>query len=214
MGLMYTFALLLLPFLAATFSLSDKKALATFIIGVFVGTVLCAALAVLFFSHRVVEASFFQNFLFYARTQYSLPLFSLYIVYKLASHKRAHKEYAFYTTYRFSFMLGAFSIFMPWTIIREAGANLSIFELFIKPLLYFSMLTVFCAKIHQSFRLRTPLAIVASVISLVVPPAINTLWLLTTDIFLVYIISAIFVAYGVILFLRHFLLEKDDSPNQ
>lgn len=207
---MYTFTIAILPLAAFLFVSYDKKAFATFMTGIFIGTLVCAVIAILTFSHRVAEDSFLQNFLFYCRTQYSLPLFALYITYKLASHKRAHLEYAFYTTYRLSFMLGAFAIFTPYTIIREASANLSIFELFIKPLLYFSMLSIFCAKIHQSFRLRTPLAIVASVIALFAPPAINTFWLLSTNTILLYAISALFICYGVVLFIRNFLLKAEE----
>lgn len=110
-------------------------------------------------------------------------------------------------------MLGAFAIFCPYTIIREATVNLSIFELFVKPLLYFSMLSIFCAKIHQSFRLRTPLAIVASVISLAAPPALNTLWLLSTNLTILYTLCALFITYGIIIFIRNFLLHPTTSDN-
>lgn len=204
---MYTFTILLLPFVATLFMFCDKKSLCTFMLGVFSGTFLSFGYAVLAFRHREVEFSAFQNFLYYFVVEYSLPLLVFYFLYKASSHRAAHDEPRFYTTYRLSFMLGVFAIYAPYCIISTSKI-FSAFELFLKPGLYFAMLVIFCAKVHQSFRLRTPLAIVVTILSLVIPPMINMVWLLRGLDLYVRLASGVFIVYALILFVKKFLLVE------
>lgn len=172
------------------------------------------AIWVLTFRHRVAESSFLQNFLYFAKTQYSLPLFIFYLIYKGASHKAARANSAFYKDIRLAFLFGVYSVFAPFNIFCAHQAVFSPFELFCVPLLYFSMLVIFVSKIHEAFRVHPPVTICLALISLVAPPAIHALWVLNELPILMYTLFALFLSYGVALFILKFLhIKKSEEPS-
>lgn len=182
---------------------SRDNTISPVVVGTFVGVCVCMFIAFFSFKHRIPEYSFGINFLYYALIEYVLPLILLYVSYFFVS--KDSLEFRIKTF--FPITASFFSIYMPYCILSSADAAFSFFDLFVKPVVFLSMLIIsayfvfFIAKVACERNVKK--IIILSVLfslALFVPPFFNTIWLLKIMLPIVYLGSVIYSVFAIILF--------------
>lgn len=150
---MYLFLLVAFPAFCLGWFLSLPKYdrtsfIAPLIGGMLTGVVVCTIKAFFIFSNHVWSASFMGTFVYLFFVETLLPCVLLYTVFNLFS-----KDDGSYRADSFLPLLSAFySIFLPFRVIT-LGEPLTVFPLFVKPILYISAIALMATFIHRVFDL-------------------------------------------------------------
>ncbi len=177
---MLTFLILLFPLSIASYC-AVKKQKEDFIpicIGLISGILVCAFKIVFVYSHRLVPASFLENFLFYFINQTFLPVLVLYGVFVLVSKDDCNFKLQSF----FPLMAAFYASYLPYTIIRNSTSVYLAFDIFTKPLLFLSLIInlsllltlIVNAKNNKNTKLFL-LNILLFTIAIILPAVIETL---------------------------------------
>jgi len=165
------------------------------IAGFLAGVLVTTTRAALSFMHRAIPYSFMQNFLYYSVCEYILPAVALFVAYFLVAKDTTEFKVKSF----FPLMTAFYAAYMPYCIIASAD-SFYFFTLFGKPALILAMLILYSKTIvtlYKNVREKSKNKLVRSVILLgqaaLVPPCVETLWLLNSAPFAVSLLSAAYI---------------------
>ena len=206
---MLTFLLLLMSLLLGIYCAykKDGRNVLVISIGTVVAVLLCTIKSMFFFSHRVVPYSFGMN-LYHHFIQGILPLALLIIIYFLLTKGNFGEKVEFI----FPLIASFFMVYLPYFAMNSVESSVySSYVLFIRPIIYGSMLIYisYCLNYINKF-LTNKIILIAMIllliVSLALPVVFDSLYDIGKIVNLVYIFAIIYsvipVAYSVFLFLK------------
>lgn len=136
---MLLFLLLLLPLSLIGYYLykKDSKLIIVIAIGFLSSIIICAINFFFQFSHRIVPFSFWLNFVYYVEKLGLLPISIIYLIFILLTKDSFKDKIYFYIP----LMLSYYMVLIPYNVISSTESNVySGFDIFIKPIIYLSMI--------------------------------------------------------------------------
>lgn len=136
---MLLFLLLLFPLSLAGYYLykKDSKLIMVIVIGFLSSLIVCAINFFFKFSHRIVPYSFWLNFVYYVEKLGLLPITIIYLIFILLTKDSFKDKIDFYIP----LMLSYYMVLIPYNVISSTESNVySGFDIFIKPIIYLSMI--------------------------------------------------------------------------
>lgn len=211
---MFLFLILLFPTVLCFCCFHSTKKIYGFLVaaGAFLGILASGATALFSYMHRIPEFSVCSNFFYYFLKEYVLPLILVYALYFFTTKDSVEfKIKAF-----FPVAAAFYAIYMPYCVIASSSAAFSFFQLFAKPVLMLSEVfmasffayRIYCAAVSKDISRIIVLSFFA-VVMLVIPPALETMYLLCIALPVVYIIAVIFALFALVLFFIN--SRKDDG---
>ena len=170
------------------------------ITGFLAGVLVTMARAAFSFMHRAIPYSFMQNFLYYSVGEYTFPAVALFVAYFLVAKDAPEFKIKSF----FPLTTAFYAAYMPYCIIASAE-SFYFFTLFVKPVLILAMLILYSKTIftiYKNIREKSKNKVVHSFVLLglaaLVPPCIETLWLLNSAPFAVSLLSAAYIFSAVV----------------
>lgn len=202
---MFLFLILLFPTALYFCCSHSSKKIYGFLVatGAFLGILASGGTALFSYMHRIPEFSVVSNFFYYFLKEYVLPLILIYALYFFAT-----KDSVEFKVKSFFPVVAAFyAVYMPYCVIASSREAFSFFQLFIKPVLMLSMVfmasffsyRIYCAAISKNIGKIVFLSLLALVM-LLIPPALETMELLSIALPVVYILAAVFALFALVLF--------------
>ncbi len=202
---MFLFLILLFPTALYFCCSHSSKKIYGFLVatGAFLGILASGGTALFSYMHRIPEFSVVSNFFYYFLKEYVLPLILIYALYFFAT-----KDSVEFKVKSFFPVVAAFyAVYMPYCVIASSSEAFSFFQLFIKPVLMLSMVfmasffsyRIYCAAISKNIGKIVFLSLLALVM-LLIPPALETMELLSIALPVVYILAAVFALFALVLF--------------
>ena len=203
---MYFFLMLLIPCVLGFYCIKskDKAVVPVCVFGAVLSIIVCICTALFSFLHRIPEYSFSSNFSYFAMREYIFPLVLLYAFYFIVSKD----EISFKIKAFFPVSASFFAFYMPYLIIVSNQSVFSFYELFVKPLIFVSMLILIEKSLSLLYKFAVEkktlgIIIVSTVLAFVlfIPPFLNTLWITNwlSGIFVIfsilYILFAVFIGF-------------------
>lgn len=210
---MFLFLILLFPTVLCFCALHSNKKIYPFIMGfgAFCGVIVTACTALFSYMHRIPEYSFFSNFVYFSLKEYVLPLILLYAIYFFVTKDSVEFRIKAF----FPLISSFYAIYMPYCIIAANSVNFSFFILFVKPVIFLSsvfLASFFAYKIYGDSQNKNVKKIVFrsvfAFVMLLIPPAIETMYLLCIALPVVFILSVLYGLFALILF---FINSRGDS---
>lgn len=136
---MLLFLLLLFPLSLVGYYLYKKepKLIMVIVIGFLSSLIVCAINFFFKFSHRIVPYSFWLNFVYYVEKLGLLPITIIYLIFILLTKDSFKDKIDFYIP----LMLSYYMVLIPYNVISSTESNVySGFDIFIKPIIYLSMI--------------------------------------------------------------------------
>ncbi len=202
---MYLFMLLLLPliFAAWCFYKRDPHQIPVIATGLISAVLVCGFRAFFLYSHRIIPYSFELNMWYLLLRQTLLPVLVLYGVFFLISKD----EVSYKVEALFPLLISFYMLYLPYTILSGMDHIVTTFPLFIKPVLFAVMIFSLglCAKhIEKTIRAKKYVSaavwIIISLVSIVVPSVLETMYILDVSYFLILLLSAVYSAALPVLF--------------
>ncbi len=203
---MYLFMFLLLPLLLAAYCIykKDKHIIPAIFLGIIVAVLVCGFRAFFLYAHRIVPYSFEKNAIYLLMRQSLLPVILVYGIYFFWS--KDELSYKFKTF--LPLMLSFYMLYLPYNIISTSDLVFTSFPLFIKPVIFSVMIfsiALFLRCVEKSLENKkyffVVLWILVSVVSLVVPALLETMYILDMNYALVLILSALYCVITPLAFL-------------
>lgn len=193
---------LILPLVLVLFCLCyrESKSLPLIFIGFMSAVIFCAVRMIFFFDHRIIHYSYMANFLYLLFRETLLPSLILYGVFFLISKDEMKYKISAIFPLEISFYIA----FLPYQIINSSALPTSSFYLIIKPLIFiimFATINIFAHDIYVTPKNKENLwkIILFSFLILValgIPAAIESLYLVTTCLWLSILCTVAFAGYG------------------
>lgn len=198
--------ILLLPLILAAwcFYKRDAHLAPVIFMGLVTAVLVCGFRAFFLYSHRVIPFSFENNMWYLLLRQTLLPVVLLYGLFFLISKDTvSYKVEAL-----FPLLISFYLLYLPYTILSGADHIFTTFPLFIKPVLFTVMifsLGLGAKHIEKTIRGKkyvfTAIWIIISLVSLVVPSVLETMYIMDMSYLLILILSGIFSATLPVLFI-------------
>ncbi len=178
---MFLFLIILLPSALAYYLISadDKAVIPVALTGILSAALFCALKAFFSFIYRVPSASFLPNYAYVLFGQTLVPSAVVYLLFFFLSKDTL----LFRIKSCFPLLCSFFAVYLPYHVIAGSASSYSVFELFLKPVLYLMMLTSasLCVRfVFRSFgengRKMKIVWISALCVILLVPAAVETAW--------------------------------------
>lgn len=115
---------------------SDKSIIVVSGLGFILGVIECFFIALFLYMHKVLENSFLAVFLHFFINENFLPILIAYLVYFFATKDKAEFRVKAFLPFSVAF----YSVYFPYFLIASDGVVYSFFDLFLHPLMIFSML--------------------------------------------------------------------------
>ena len=171
--------------------------------GLIAAVLVCGFRAFFLYSHRIIPYSFAMNMLYLLLRQTLLPVIVLYGVFFLISKDSvSYKVEAL-----FPLLISFYLLYLPYTILSTSEKILTTFPLFVKPVLFTVMIfsLALCAShIEKNIIAKKyffcAIWIIISIISIVFPSVLETMYILDMSYFLILILSAVYSATLPVLF--------------
>ncbi len=203
---MYLFMLLLLPLILAAwiFYKREPHQIPVIFTGLISAVLVCGFRAFFLYSHRIIPLSFESNMLYLLIRQTLLPIMVLYGVFFAVSRDTiSYKVEAL-----FPLLISFYMLYLPYTILSGADHIITTFLLFVKPVLFTVMifsLGLSAKHIEKNINAKkyffTAVWILISLISIVVPSVLETMYILDMSYFLILLLSAVSSAALPVLFI-------------
>ncbi len=203
---MYLFMFLLLPLILAAwcFYKKDSHLIPVIFTGLVAAVLVCGFKAFFLYSHRIIPYSFESNVIFLLVRQTLIPVVLLYgIFFAWSKDEISYKVEAL-----FPLLLSFYMLYLPYTIISTSEGLYTTFPLFVKPVIFMVMifsLGLGAKHIEKTVRnkkiLFTVIWICISLVSLVVPSLLETMYILDVNYLLVLILSALYSGALPVLFI-------------
>ncbi len=195
---MLLFTLFLIPCVSLLYLVnsSDKAYRAVFLSGFLSGLLVTICTFIFSFLHR----------------EYVFPLILLYLLFFFLTKE----ELEFKVRSFFFLECGFFTIYMPYFIIVSCPSSFSIYELFLKPIIWLSMISLSSVFIRSMVissvgknKLKFIISILLLAFALFIPPFLNTLWILNWLKIVFIVFSSIYILSGLIALALGLLVERD-----
>ena len=203
---MYLFMLLLLPLILAAwiFYKREPHQIPVIFTGLISAVLVCGFRAFFLYSHRIIPLSFESNMLYLLIRQTLLPIMVLYGVFFAVSRDTiSYKVEAL-----FPLLISFYMLYLPYTILSGADHIITTFLLFVKPVLFTVMifsLGLSAKHIEKNINAKkyffTAVWILISLVSIVVPSVLETMYILDMSYFLILLLSAVYSAALPVLFI-------------
>ena len=203
---MYLFMLLLLPLILAAwiFYKREPHQIPVIFTGLISAVLVCGFRAFFLYSHRIIPLSFESNMLYLLIRQTLLPIMVLYGVFFAVSRDTiSYKVEAL-----FPLLISFYMLYLPYTILSGADHIITTFLLFVKPVLFTVMifsLGLSVKHIEKNINAKkyffTAVWILISLVSIVVPSVLETMYILDMSYFLILLLSAVYSAALPVLFI-------------
>ncbi len=115
---------------------SDKSVIVVSGLGFIFGIVECFFIALFLYMHKVLENSFLNVFLHFFVNENFLPILIAYLIYFFATKDSVEFRLKAF----FPFAVAFYSVYFPYFLIATDGVVYSFFDLFLHPVMIFSML--------------------------------------------------------------------------
>ena len=203
---MYLFMLLLLPLILAAwiFYKREPHQIPVIFTGLISAVLVCGFRAFFLYSHRIIPLSFESNMLYLLIRQTLLPIMVLYgIFFAVSRDNISYKVEAL-----FPLLISFYMLYLPYTILSGADHIITTFLLFVKPVLFTVMifsLGLSAKHIEKNINAKkyffTAVWILISLVSIVVPSVVETMYILDMSYFLILLLSAVYSAALPVLFI-------------
>lgn len=203
---MYLFMLLLLPLILAAwiFYKREPHQIPVIFAGLISAVLVCGFRAFFLYSHRIIPLSFESNMMYLLIRQTLLPIMVLYGVFFAVSRDTiSYKVEAL-----FPLLISFYMLYLPYTILSGADHIITTFLLFVKPVLFTVMifsLGLSAKHIEKNINAKkyffTAVWILISLVSIVVPSVLETMYILDMSYFLILLLSAVYSAALPVLFI-------------
>ena len=203
---MYLFMFLLLPLILTAYCFYKKntRIIPAIFLGIIVAVLVCGFRAFFLYAHRIVPFSFEKNAVYLLMRQTLLPVILVYGIFFLWS-----KDELSYKIESFMpLMVSFYMLYLPYNILSTSGHVFTTFPLFVKPVIFAVMLfsiTLFlhCMEkcIEKKSYVFAGLWIFISIINLVIPALLETMYILDMNYALVLILSALYCVITPLAFL-------------
>lgn len=167
---MFLFMILFLPLVSIFLCLhsSDKSVIVVSGLGFIFGVMECFFIALFLYMHKVLENSFLSVFLHFFVNENFLPILIAYLVYFFATKDNVEFRIKAF----FPFAVAFYSVYFPYFLIASDGVVYSFFDLFLHPVMIFSMLffvTISLASVYNFVKNKSiPRIVLHSIIALIV----------------------------------------------
>lgn len=198
--------LLLLPLILAAwiFYKREPHQIPVIFTGLISAVLVCGFRAFFLYSHRIIPLSFESNMLYLLIRQTLLPIMVLYGVFFAVSRDTiSYKVEAL-----FPLLISFYMLYLPYTILSGADHIITTFLLFVKPVLFTVMifsLGLSAKHIEKNINAKkyffTAVWILISLVSIVVPSVLETMYILDMSYFLILLLSAVYSAALPVLFI-------------
>lgn len=178
---MYLFLFILFPAAIAWYIIStdDKAAVPVVLTGALTSVLFCALKAFFSFMYHLSSASFLSEYAYVLFGQTLIPIAIVYLLFFFLSRDTVLFRIKSYFPLTASF----FAVYLPYHILAGGASFYSVFELFMKPVLYLMMLITSALCIQFVYRSVTAKSIKMRIqwillllASLLVPAAVETVW--------------------------------------
>ena len=197
---------LLLPLIltAWIFYKRDPHLIPVIFTGLISAVLVCGFRAFFLYSHRIIPLSFELNMWYLLIRQTLLPVIVLYGVFFLVSKDTvSYKVEAL-----FPLLISFYMLYLPYTILSGSEHIITTFPLFVKPVLFTVMifsLGLSAKHIEKNITAKkivfAVIWIIISLVSIVVPSVLETMYILDMSYFLILILSAVYSAALPVLFI-------------
>ena len=197
---------LLLPLILAAwcFYKKDSHLIPAIFLGIVAAVLICGFKAFFLYSHRIIPYSFKSNVIFLLVRQTLLPVILLYgIFFVWSKDEISYKVESF-----FPLLISFYMLYLPYTIISTSEGLYTTFPLFVKPVLFVVMifsLGLGAKHIEKTVRNKkfvfTAIWVIISLISVVVPSFLESMYILDMNYFIVLVLSAVYSATLPVLFI-------------
>lgn len=197
---------LILPLLLAAYCIykKDKRIIPVICLGVIVAVLVCGFRAFFLYSHRIIPYSFGKNALYLLIRQSLLPVLLVYGIFFFWSKD----ELSFKVDCFLPLLMSFYALYLPYNIISTSGHVFTMFPLFVKPVIFAVMIfsiALFLRCMEKALERKSyvlaGLWITASVISLIIPALLETMYVLDMSYALVLLLSVIYCALIPVLYI-------------
>ena len=197
---------LLLPLILAAYCFykKDKRVIPAIFLGIIVAVLVCGFRAFFLYAHRIVPFSFEKNAIYLLMRQSLLPVIMVYGIYFFWSKD----ELSYRIETFFPLMISFYMLYLPYNIISTSGHVFTTFPLFVKPVIFAVMIfsiALFLSHVEKAFENKryvfVALWIIVSIISLVIPALLESMYILDMNYALVLILSALYCVITPLAFL-------------
>ena len=201
---MTIFMYLLLPLILTLFCFcyKSRRNVPVIYMGIMASVIFCAVKMLFFYSHRIVAFSFSENFIYFLIRESFIPIVVICGLFFIFSKD----EMEFKINSIFPLLTSFYIIYMPFVIYNSPSGYLNSFSLFVKPILYAVMLITIGISSKEIFKFIKNknylfVIIFASVviIYLLIPAALESVYLITTSILWCVIGLVVYSAFPVII---------------
>lgn len=135
---MLSFLILLLPSALAFYFFWKKEfnAISVVFTGIITAVLLCAIKVFFTYSHRVIPYSFSENFVYFLVNQTLVPVFVIFLLYSLLVKKDFKEKVNDF----FPLITSFYIVYLPYVVISSTSSVYSGYSLFVKPILFLSMI--------------------------------------------------------------------------
>lgn len=198
------FLLIPLTLAAWCFYKKDPHMIPVIFTGLIAAVLVCGFRAFFLYSHRIIPYSFAMNMLYLLLRQTLLPVIVLYGVFFLISKDSvSYKVEAL-----FPLLISFYLLYLPYTILSTSEKILTTFPLFVKPVLFTVMIfsLALCAShIEKNIIAKKyffcAIWIIISIISIVFPSVLETMYILDMSYFLILVLSGVYSLVLPVLFI-------------
>lgn len=136
---MILFLLVYFPFILVLYSIShrQKKILPYVFIGGIEAVILCAVKSFYFLSHRVIQYSFLDNFIYSITRETLLPVFIVLLIFYIFDKE----DFAVKVESVFPLLFSFYAVYLPYCVINSnATSSYSLYSSLVKPVVFSAML--------------------------------------------------------------------------
>ena len=194
---MYLFMFLLLPLIltAWCFYKKDTHMIPVIFTGLITAVLVCGFRAFFLYSHRIIPLSFATNMIYLLVRQTLLPVVVLYGVFFLVSKDTvSYKVEAI-----FPLLISFYILYLPYTILSTSEKIITTFPLLVKPVLFTVMIFSLALSAKHIEKTVTgkkyfscTVWILISLVCVVFPSVMETMYLLDKSYFLILILSGVY----------------------
>lgn len=210
---MFLFLILLFPTVLCFCCFHSTKKIYGFLVaaGAFLGIFASGCTALFSYMHRIPEFSLCSNFFYYFLKEYGLPLILVYALYFFTTKDSVEFKIKSF----FPVVAAFYAVYMPYCVIASSNAAFSFFQLFAKPVLMLSEVffasffayRIYCAAVSKNIS-RIIVLSFSALVMLVIPPALETMYLLSIALPVVYVVASVFALFALVLF---FVNSRQDA---
>lgn len=210
---MLSFLILLLP-LALAFYLflnRDLKDVDAVFTGIISSVLLCAVKVFFTYSHRVIPFSFSENFVYFLINQTLIPVVVVFLIFLLFVKEGLKEKMNDF----FPLITSFYIVYLPYNVISSTSSVYSGYSLFIKPVLYLSMIIECAISIHYFYNnviakrfLIAAINTILFIAYIIIATVIDALYVINYNFSMVVIFSILYailpLGYLLFLYIRSF----------